>query len=47
MKLAILPTQSQTKVADRDWPEKEGAASVCLWHDDSLAAVTRHSHRSD
>lgn len=38
--LAGTPTQPQTKVADRDWPAQEGAASVCLWHDDSLAAFS-------
>jgi len=38
--LAGTPTQPQTKVTDRDWPATEGAASVCLWHDDSLAAFS-------
>jgi len=38
--LAGTPAQPQTKVADRDWPGQEGAASVCLWHDDSLAAFS-------
>ena len=38
--LAGTPTQPQTKVTERNWPSQEGAASVCLWHDDSLAAFS-------
>jgi len=38
--LAGTPTQPQTKVTERDWPAQEGAASVCLWHDDALAAFS-------
>ena len=32
--------QPQTKVGEREWPEKEGAASVCLWQGDALAAFS-------
>ena len=38
--LAGTPTQPLTKVAERNWSADDGAASVCLWQDDALAAFS-------
>ena len=38
--LAETPTQARFELRDRDWPDKFGEASVCLWKDDALAACS-------
>jgi peptidoglycan/xylan/chitin deacetylase (PgdA/CDA1 family) len=40
--LRNLPPAEQPRfeIKDRDWPAKPGEASVCLWRDDKLAAVS-------
>jgi peptidoglycan/xylan/chitin deacetylase (PgdA/CDA1 family) len=34
------PEKARFEIKDRDWPAKVGEASVCLWKDDKLAAVS-------
>lgn len=34
------PAKPRFVLTDRDWPAKEGGASICLWKDDGFAAFT-------
>jgi hypothetical protein len=36
----LPPVKSRFEVTDRAWPEKAGDASVCLWKDDAIAALS-------
>ena len=40
--LRVLPAANlpRFKITDQDWPAQPGEASVCLWRDDKVAAVT-------
>ena len=38
--LTVGPAQGRFTVTDRDWPSQPGAASVCLWKDDAIAAFS-------
>lgn len=38
--LSETPTQPRFPVTDKVWPAKPGEASVCLWEDDKLAAMS-------
>jgi len=38
--LADKPTQPRFPLTDKIWPEQAGDASVCLWADDKLAAMS-------
>lgn len=38
--LAEKPTKPRFPLTGKVWPQKEGDASVCLWEDDKLAAMT-------
>jgi hypothetical protein len=38
--LADAPTQPRFALTGKDWPQKPGDASVCLWEDDKVAAMS-------
>jgi len=38
--LADAPTTPRFPLTDKVWPEKAGDASICLWEDDKLAAMS-------
>ena len=38
--LADAPGQPRFPLAGKDWPQKPGDASVCLWEDDKVAAMS-------
>jgi len=38
--LAETPAQPRFALDGKDWPQKPGAASVCLWEDDKVAAMS-------
>ncbi len=38
--LSDIPAQPRFPLAGKDWPQKPGDASVCLWEDDKVAALS-------
>ncbi len=40
MNLAEVPKNPRFKITDKVWPEKAGNASICLWDDDKLVALS-------
>jgi hypothetical protein len=38
--LSDVPSQPRFALAGKDWPQKPGEASVCLWEDDKVAAMS-------
>jgi Polysaccharide deacetylase len=38
--LAEAPAAGRFTIKDRDWPTQPGEASICLWKDDALAALS-------